>query len=91
MNKTELTAAIAEKAGMTKKDADAALQAFTAVVTEEVANGGKVQLVGFGTFERTERAAHTGKNPRTGEILEVPASRAVKFKVGAEFKKKVNA
>ena len=80
MNKTELTAAIAEKAGMTKKDAAAALEAFTAVVTEEVANG-----------ERTERAAHTGKNPRTGEILEVPASRAVKFKVGAEFKKKVNA
>ena len=51
----------------------------------------KKSLVGFGTFERTERAAHTGKNPRTGEILEVPASRAVKFKVGAEFKKKVNA
>ncbi len=53
MNKTELTAAIAEKAGMTKKDAASALEAFMAVVTDEVANGGKVQLVGFGTFERT--------------------------------------
>lgn len=91
MNKTELIAAIAEKTGFSKKDAAAAVEAFTGIVTDQVAAGGKVQLVGFGTFERTERAAHSGKNPRTGEVLEVPASKAVKFKVGAEFKKKVNA
>ena len=86
MNKTELTAAIADKAGMTKKDAAAALEAFMAVVTEEVANGGKVQLVGFGTFERTERAAHTGKNPRTGEMVTISAANVPFFKASKALK-----
>ena len=90
MNKTELIAAVAEKAGMTKKEASAAVEAFTNVVMEEIAKGERIQLVGFGTFERTERAAHSGKNPRTGEVLEIPASMAVRFKAGAEFRKKVN-
>ena len=69
MNKTELVAAIAEKADMSKKDAEKALKAFEEVVTEELTNNGKVQLVGFGTFDVAERAAREGRNPQTGEPI----------------------
>ena len=69
MNKTELVAAMAEQAEMTKKDAEKALTAFTEVVAKELKNGGKVQLVGFGTFEVSERSAREGRNPQTGEPI----------------------
>ena len=69
MNKAELVAAMAEQAGLSKKDAEAALKAFTDVVSDELKNGGKVQLVGFGTFEVSERAAREGRNPQSGEVM----------------------
>ena len=89
MNKTELVAAMAEQAEMTKKDAEKALKAFTDVVAEELKKGEKIQLVGFGTFEVKERAARTGKNPRTGEAIEIPASKVPSFKAGAALKNAV--
>ncbi|WP_337551476.1 HU family DNA-binding protein, partial [Anaerotignum faecicola] len=73
MNKSDLVAAIAEKAEMSKKDAEKALKAFEDVVTEELTNNGKVQLVGFGTFDVAERAAREGRNPQTGEAMPIPA------------------
>ena len=82
MNKTELVAAIAEKAGLSKKDAEGAVKAFTDTVAEQLKAGEKIQLVGFGTFEVAERAARTGKNPQTGEAIKIPASKAPKFKAG---------
>ena len=75
MNKTELVAAMAEKTELSKKDAEAALKAFTDVVAEELKKGEKIQLVGFGTFEVSERAARTGRNPQTGEEMEIAASK----------------
>ena len=90
MNKTELVAAIAEKTGLTKKDAEKALKAFTDVIAAELVKGEKVQLVGFGTFEVAERAARTGKNPQTGEAINIPASKAPKFKAGKALKDVVN-
>ena len=90
MNKVELSAAIAEKAGISKKDADAAVKAFVDVVTEELKKGGKVQLVGFGTFETSTRAAREGRNPQTGETMTIEASRAPKFKAGKALKDAVN-
>ncbi len=90
MNKTELVAAVAEQAGLSKKDAEAALKAFTEVVAAELKNGGKVQMVGFGTFEVTERAARDGRNPRTGESMPIAASKAPKFKAGKALKDMVN-
>ncbi len=86
MNKTELIAAIADKAGIAKKDADKALAAFIETVTEELKAGGKVQLVGFGTFEVKERAARTGINPQTKAQIKIPASKAPVFKAGNTFK-----
>ena len=83
MNKTELVAAIAEKAELSKKDAEKALKAFTETVAE-------IQLVGFGTFEVAERAARTGKNPQTGKEIKIPASKAPKFKAGKALKDTVN-
>ena len=80
MTKTELVAAMAERAEISKKDAEAALKAFTDVVAEELKKGEKIQLVGFGTFEVSERAARTGRNPQTGAEMEIPASKAPKFK-----------
>ena len=80
MNKTELVAAIAEKAGLSKKDAEAALKAFAEIVEEELVQGGRVQLVGFGTFEVSERPAREGRNPRTGETMKIEATKAPKFK-----------
>ena len=91
MNKVELVAAMAEKAELTKVDAEKALKAFIDVVTEEMKNKGKVQLVGFGTFETTERAARTGRNPKTGETIEISASTSPKFKAGKALKDAVNA
>ena len=91
MNKTELVAAMAEQAGISKKDAEKALKAFTDVVAEELKNDGKVQLVGFGTFEVSERAARTGRNPQTGKEMTIPASKAPKFKAGKALKDMLNA
>ena len=90
MNKTELVAAMADKADVSKKDAAASLQAFTDVVTEELKKGEKVQLVGFGTFEVSERAARTGRNPQTGATMKIKASKAPKFKAGKALKDTVN-
>jgi Bacterial nucleoid DNA-binding protein len=90
MNKTELVTAIAEKTQLSKKDAEKALVAFTSAVTEELANGGKVQLVGFGTFEVAERAAREGRNPQSGEPMKIEASKAPKFKAGKALKDVVN-
>ncbi len=91
MNKTELVAAMAEKAELSKKDSEKALKAFIDVVSEELQNGGKIQLVGFGTFEVSERAARVGKNPQTGAEIQIPASKAPKFKAGKALKDAVNA
>lgn len=91
MNKQELIAGIAEKAELTKKDAEKALVAFTDVVKEELGKGGKVQLVGFGTFEVSERAAREGRNPQTGETMKIEACKAPKFKAGKALKDAVNA
>ena len=91
MNKTELIAAVAEKAEMSKKDAEKAVKAFTDVVSEELVNGGKIQLVGFGTFEVSERAAREGRNPKSGEVMNIPASKTPKFKAGKALKDMVNA
>ena len=91
MNKTELVAAMADKAGISKKDADKALAAFIDVVgTELTKKDGKVQLVGFGTFEVAQRAARTGLNPLTKEKIKIKASKAPKFKAGKALKDKVN-
>ncbi|MCI8286270.1 MAG: HU family DNA-binding protein [Lachnospiraceae bacterium] len=91
MNKTELTVAMAEQAGISRKDAEKALKAFTDVVADELKNGGKVQLVGFGTFEVSERKARDGRNPQTKETIQIPASKAPKFKAGKALKDMVNA
>ena len=90
MNKTELVAAIAEKTELSKKDSEKALKAFIDVVTEELQKGEKIQLVGFGTFEVSERAARTGRNPQTGAEMEIPASKAPKFKAGKALKDMIN-
>ena len=91
MNKADLVAAMAEKAGVSKKDAEASLKAFTDVVAEELKKGEKIQLVGFGTFEVSERAAREGRNPQTGETMTIAASKSPKFKAGKALKDLVNA
>ena len=90
MNKTELIAAVAEKAKISKKDAEKAVKAFTDAVAEELAKGGKVQLVGFGNFEVSERPAREGRNPRTGETMTIAASKTPKFKPGKALKDEIN-
>lgn len=90
MNKTELVAAIAEEAAISKKDAEKAVKAFTDVVTAELKKGEKVQLVGFGTFEVAERAAREGRNPQTGKAMKIKASKAPKFKAGKALKDALN-
>jgi len=90
MNKADLVSAIAEKSAMTKKDSEKALQAFVEVVTEELGKGGKVQLVGFGTFEVVDRKEREGRNPATKEAITIPASKAPKFKAGKALKDAVN-
>ena len=90
MNKTELIAAIAEKAEISKKDSEKALKAFVDVVTEQLKNGDKVQLVGFGTFEVSKRAAREGRNPQTGKTMKIAACKAPKFKAGKALKDAIN-
>lgn len=90
MNKTELIAAIVAKTGETKKDAEATLNAFVNVVSETLAKGDKVQLVGFGSFEVRKRAARKGRNPQTKEEIKIPASKAPVFKAGKALKDLVN-
>lgn len=90
MNKSDLIAAIAAKTGDTKKSAEETVNAFVNVVTEELVNGGKVQLVGFGSFEVRKRAARKGRNPQTKEEIKIPASKAPVFKAGKALKDLVN-
>lgn len=91
MNKAELVSAIAEKTELSKKDSEKALKAFVDVVTEELKKGEKIQLVGFGTFEVTARAAREGRNPQTGKSMTIAASKAPKFKAGKALKDVINA
>lgn len=91
MNKSELIAMIAEKSGLTKKDAEMSLNAFIDVVTEELQDGGKIQLIGFGTFEVHDRKARTGHDPRTGNQIKIPASKSPVFKAGKALKDAVNS
>ena len=90
MNKTELVEAMAAKAGTSKKDTEAVLNAFIETVSDELQAKGKVQLVGFGTFETSERSARTGRNPQTGATTKIAACTAPKFKAGKALKDKVN-
>ncbi|MDE7060638.1 MAG: HU family DNA-binding protein [Lachnospiraceae bacterium] len=90
MNKSELVAAMSDRAELSKKDTEKALKAFIDVVTEELVKGEKIQLVGFGTFEVAERAAREGKNPQTGKKINIAASKAPKFKAGKALKDVVN-
>ena len=90
MNKAELITSMAEKSQLTKKDAETALKAFIDSVQEALEGGDNVQLVGFGTFETRERAAREGRNPRTKETINIPASTVPVFKAGKEFKERVN-
>ena len=90
MNKTELIAAVAEKAGTSKKDTEAVINAFTSTIVDTVAGGDDIQLIGFGTFTIAERAAREGRNPQTGETMKIAESKAPKFKPGKAFKDAVN-
>lgn len=90
MNKTELVAAIADRAEISKKDVEKALKAFVDVVTEELKKDNKVQIVGFGTFETSQRAAREGRNPQTGKTMKIEACKAPKFKAGKALKDAVN-
>ena len=90
MNKAELVSAMAEKSGLTKKDAESALNSFVEVVSERLSKKDKIQLVGFGTFETRKRAARTGRNPQTGKELKIAAATVPAFKAGKALKDKVN-
>ena len=90
MNKTELVDAIAKETGLSKKDSEKAVKAFTEAVSKELKKKGKVQLVGFGTFETAKRAARTGQNPQTGAAIKIPAATVPKFKAGKALKDAVN-
>ena len=90
MNKSELIASMADKAELTKKDSEKALAAFIETVEEQLQKGEKIQLVGFGTFEVSARAARTGRNPQTGAEMKIPASKAPKFKAGKALKDAIN-
>ena len=85
MNKAELTAAMAEKSGLTKADAEKALNAFTETITNCMKKDDRVGLVGFGSFSVAERSARSGRNPKTGEVIEIAAKKVVKFKPGADL------
>ncbi|MEH2029398.1 MAG: HU family DNA-binding protein [Nostoc sp.] len=89
MNKGELVDAVAAKANITKKQADEVISAFLSVVTEAVANGEKVTLIGFGSFERRERSEREGRNPKTNEPMTIPATKVPAFSAGKQFKEKV--
>lgn len=90
MTKADLVNAMAEKAGLSKVDAEKALKAFTETVTKALKKGDKVALVGFGTFSVGKRAARTGKNPQTGKAIKIPAAKVPKFKAGKALKDSVN-
>ncbi|HIU71719.1 MAG TPA: HU family DNA-binding protein [Candidatus Galloscillospira excrementipullorum] len=90
MNKSEMVAAIAERANLSKKDAEKALVAFIEETTNALKNGEKVQLVGFGSFEVKTRAARKGRNPQTKAVITIPASKAPVFKAGKSFKDEVS-
>ncbi len=90
MNKQELISVMAENAGLSKKDAEAALKAFMGAVEGALVKGDKVQLVGFGTFEVRERAARTGRNPQTGAEMKIAAAKVSAFKAGRALKDKIN-
>ena len=90
MNRAELIVAMAEKAELSKKDAEKALKAFTEVVADELKKGEKIQLVGFGTFEVSESAAREGRNPQTGKSMKIAACKAPKFKAGKALKDAIN-
>lgn len=89
MNKTELIAEVAKKCGMSKKDAEKSVNAVFDTITEALCGGDKVQLVGFGGFETKHREARTGRNPRTKEVVEIPATTVPVFKAGKQLKDKV--
>ena len=91
MNKAELVDAMVKDTNLSKKDVEAVLKSFVEAVTNELKDGGKVQLVGFGTFEVSERAAREGRNPQTGETIKIKAAKQPKFKAGAAMKEKVNS
>ncbi|BAY99920.1 histone family protein DNA-binding protein [Tolypothrix tenuis PCC 7101] len=91
MNKSELVDVVAAKANMTKKQADEVLCAFLSVVTEAVANGDKVTLIGFGSFERRERSEREGRNPKTKETITIPATKVPAFSAGKQFRSKVSS
>lgn len=90
MNRSELIDAIAQKSGVSKKDIGEVISALTDTVGEALEKGDKIALIGFGTFETRERAARNGRNPQTGAIVKIAASKAPAFKPGAELKKRVN-
>lgn len=90
MNKADLTVALAEKAQLSKKDTEKVISGFIGIVTEAMAKGDKVQLIGFGTFDVKNRPARTARNPRTGEELKIAASKAPAFKAGKALKDRVN-
>ncbi len=90
MNKQEFVSAIAEKTNLTKKDVEAVLKAYPEVVTEELKKGGKIQLIGFGTYEVSERAARTGRNPQTGKEIKIAASKQPRLKFGKAIKDALN-
>ena len=91
MNKTEMITAMAEKAELSKKDAEKALTAFTNIVADTLVDGNKVSITGFGTFEVVERAERQGRNPATGDTITIPASKSPKFKAGKALKDVVKA
>lgn len=91
MNKTELIDAVAKTSGLSVKDATKAVNGLTTIIADELAEGNKVQLVGFGTFETVDKAAREGRNPKTGEKITIPASIVPKFKAGKGLKDRVNA
>lgn len=91
MTKSELVSAMSEKTGLSKKDAAASIDAFVEIISDVLKHGDKLQFVGFGTFEVSERAARTGRNPQTGEDIKIPAAKIPKFKAGAALKNAVNS
>ena len=91
MNKTDLIEIVAKEANLKKKDAEAAVKAVFEAIEKSLVDGDKVQLIGFGTFEVKGRAAKTGRNPKTGEKIEIDASKQIKFSAGKTLKDKVNA
>lgn len=90
MNKVELVDQIATKSGLTRKDSEAALKAFMETIKETIKKGEKIQLIGFGSFEPVDKAAREGRNPKTKEIIQIPAKKAVKFSAGKELKNFLN-